>query len=176
MSAALISAAQNPELVKSATDMVKTTQSNAMKVLKVVGIAVGVGLATFIVVKVVKKIKSKLKEKEKIDKDTANFDKNKCKLEPTQHLAIANALANAFDLDSMTQTFQNYKEDTIKAQLSKIPTIDDWKAVIVEYGTRKQRWDGENHTLIEQLQLEPDQSDREEWQKILDKIGATGLL
>ena len=32
------------------------------------------------------------------------------------------------------------------------------------------------HTLVEQLQLEPDKSDREKWQKILDKFGATGLL
>ena len=176
MSAALVAAAQNPELVKSATDMVKTTQSNAMKVLKVVGIAVGVGLATFIVVKVVKKTKSKLKEKEKLDKDTENFDETKCQLKPTQHQAIANALANAFELDAWFQKTQDYDEDTITAQLSKIPTLDDWKAVCKEYDVRYQTWDKQNHTLIEQLQLEPDKSDREKWQKILDKFGATGLL
>lgn len=174
MSAALVAAAaQNPELVKSATEMVKTAQSNAMKVLKVIGIAVGAGLATFVIVKLVKKTADKVSKDNKAAVDAEGTNPSNAKLSPSQHNAIADKLADDFDLNAWKSKW--YNESDIKAQLSKIPTKDDWGCIVTAFGSRKDNTDGKYHTLVEYL-LQDDDTDRAEYQKILDKIGVTALL
>lgn len=174
MAATLITAAaQNPELIHSATDVIKTTQSTGIKILKTVGIAVGAGLAAFVIYKVVKKASNKIQKSNKAAVDAEGGNPDNCQLTPSQHNATADALEN--DVDLKAWKWKDYNEKDIKTQLSKIPTKDDWAAVVTAFNSRKDNTDGEYHTLVEYL-LQDGDNDREEYQRILNKIGVTALL
>jgi hypothetical protein len=175
MSAALISAAQNPELVKSATDMVKTTQSNAMKVLKVVGIALGAGLATFAIVKIVKKAKEAKKANDDLSKNTKDINDTNVHIDEATLNNMANALYTAFNQDALI--FSTYKDKDIVNILARLTNKDEWKALCQAFGTRAATKDdgGKPHDLAWFLGAN-NASHKADFQKELDRIGLPGIL
>lgn len=171
MSAALV-AAQNPELVKSATDMVKTTQSNAMKVFKVVGITIGAGLAGFVIFKIAKKIKQNIslkKDDEKAKKaaDEQGFDKEQKTLKDSEIDTIVRNLKSAFD------GWTGYDESAIRGELSKLQNKHDWYAVEQAFGVKEK---GDKYWRLADWLNDDDSSDRKSYREILDNIQVTGIL
>lgn len=176
MSAALVTASQNPEIVRAAADVVKSTQSNAMKVLKVVGITIGAGLATFFVVRLVKKAKEKKEQSQKVETyaevDGKKLSKEelteKKKLKDSEIESIADSLKVAFDLNAKYEWTQNYDEKRIKRELSKLQNEYDWAALVTVFDKKHQKWDDKYHNLVELLHQD-DGDDVLEYQKILSE-------
>ena len=153
MSTALISAAQNPELVRAAADVVTTTQSNAMKVLKVVGITLGAGLAAFTIVKIVKKAKENKVQKNELDMITKPEDNDgEATINDADLIAMANTLYTAFDesKEGSWNPWSYYDDDKIVKTLSKLQTKKDWKNLCNTFATRpaEKSDGGKDHNLV----------------------------
>lgn len=179
MSAALISAAaQNPELVKSATDMVKTTQSNAMKVLKVVGIALGAGLATFVIVKIVKKAKEKSEAEKKVAAYTEIDEEKdgKKSYDNAVYVSMADSLYTAFD-NKENSLWCSYDDQSIYSTLEKLRSIADWKLLVAAFATRPANNSdkGKEHDLVWYLGANK-ANHKKDYQAILTKLGLPGIL
>jgi uncharacterized protein HemX len=176
MSAALISAAQNPELVRATADVVKSTQSNAMKVLKVVGITIGAGLATFFVVRLVKKAKENKAQKNELETITKTEDSDgEATLDEATLIAMSNSLYEAFD--QKAKVFSYYDDDSIIKTLSKLQTKKDWKNLCNTFKTRPATKDdgGKDHNLVWFLGSNGAKH-KADYQAELTRIGLPGAL
>ncbi len=155
-------AAANPELVNKAA-------SGIGKAVKVIGIAIGVGLATFIIVKVVKKAKGSISAKSDIKKDAEEhgYKQEEKKLKDSDISQMVKNLKSAF------KGSWGYDEDAIRGELSKLQNKHDWYALDEAFNVMEK--DGEYWRLVDWLN-DDDASDRKTYREILDKIEVTGIL
>lgn len=178
MSAALVTAAQNPELVRATADVVKSTQSNAMKVLKVVGITIGAGLATFFVVRLVKKAKEKKEADKKIEAYTKlDEEKDGTKsYDDSVYTSMAESLYTAFD-NRKNSVWCSYDDESIYRTLEKLRSIADWKLLVSAFATRPANNSdgGKEHDLVWYLGANK-ANHKADYQAILNKIGLPGIL
>lgn len=162
-------AAANPELVNKAA-------SGIGKAVKVIGIAIGVGLATFVIVKVVKKGKEIKKEKDELEKITKQKETDgEATLEQPDLIAMANALYTAFNQDALVVC--TYDDDAIIKTLSKLQTVTDWKNLCTVFGTRPATKSdgGKDHNLVWYLGSN-NANHKADYQAELTRIGLPNAL
>lgn len=143
-------AAANPELVNKAV-------SGVGKAVKVIGIAIGVGLAGFVIYKVVTKTAKKIKEnqtqKEELEKITEpNENDGEATINDADLIAMANTLYTAFDesKEGSWNPWSYYDDDKIVKTLSKLQTKKDWKNLCTTFATRpaEKSDGGKDHNLV----------------------------